>query len=308
MIIFSSLLISCQDSGDLNEIEPKETVILGQFLDDWTYQVFPDIRDNFDIAEFRVWTPKNNLPPRAILVLASSFNSNALNLALSEEWQEYAKTENIALLGVHLESNSSGSYYPFASDGSGKAMNTALKMIAKKNQLTQLIGLPIMAKGYSAGGAFSYYLSDYLPERVLAFANIRGGVGSTSRANSNSMGLMIIGEHDVESNRNSMRNAVRDKRRISGLWSYVVEPDVDHYGDLDKADAFIKTFFSLALEKKLAIDGTSQLQIIPESIGWLGDNENLQYFIYDDFHDDKTNASWLPNEEFAKAWKEFQLK
>lgn len=307
-IIFSSLLISCQGSDDVNEINPIEQVELGRFLDDWAYEVFPGIHDNFDIAEFRVWIPDNNLPPKAILVLSSNYNSNALNLVLSEEWQQYAEMENIALLGVHLESNSSDTYYPLASGGSGKAMTTALNMIAQKNQYSQLIGLPILAKGYSGGGAFSYYLSDYLPERVLAFANIRGGVGATTRANSNTMGLMIIGEHDGDLNRASMRNAVMEKRMISGLWNYVIEPDVDHYGDLDKADALIKTFFSLALAKKLANNGTNQLQVIPESTGWLGDNEKLQYFIYGEFQDDKTNASWLPSEEFAEAWKDFQLK
>lgn len=138
--MFFLLLISCGDGED--DVPDQLELPGGEFIDEFSYRVFPRPRDNFNIAEFRLWVPeKKDL--KAIMVLLHSYNSNGLVMANSTFWQKFATDENLAILSVHFkESNTTNSYYAFASHGSGSALLEGLKVLSAKYADVGLDELP----------------------------------------------------------------------------------------------------------------------------------------------------------------------
>lgn len=164
-------LIGC--SSDEIQPEPEPEKPIGEFIDDWTYRIFPEAPyTNFDIAEFRMWVPQENTNLRAVLVLLTCYNGSALGLANSSEWRAYAEKERLAICGVNFKSLENGGNYAQASSGSGRALIDAIDQIATKHAISQISKLPFLMRGYSAGGNFSYSFSSFLPEKVVGLVSI----------------------------------------------------------------------------------------------------------------------------------------
>jgi len=308
LLSFALVLVwSC--GGDSEEIiSPPETKI-GEFIDENTYRVFPTKNDNFGVAEFRLWVPETSQALKAVVVLVHSYNSNGLGFANSTYWQEFAKKENVALLAVNLTiSNSSSVSYTDARRGSGKALLFSLEQLAEKIGQPYVNDLPILMRGYSAGGVFSNSFSDFQSERLLGFANIRGGgLHLTSENNIRIPAMMFFGEFDAVERNNRIVETIAIKRKLGANWSLIMEPGLDHFGSLDKAEDMIQFFFSKVLEHRLGGSG-GELKEIKEADGWLGDNVRLEAYSFDDYPYDITKASWLIDEEFSLKWLDFQAK
>jgi len=310
LLLFLLLIFGC---NIISFEEPISTLpepeVNGEFIDDWTYKVYPNSQDNFDVAEFRLWTPENTTNLKAILILAHSNNSNALGLARSESWQEYANSENLGILAVHLKSfSTTAKHYSDARGGSGDALLLALDSITQRNNIQYINDLPFLMRGYSAGGMFSYHFSAFKPKRLIAFVNIRGSrLEETPSINKNIPGLMLLGENESPIGNQHMKNIVISKRREGGAWSYAIEPNQDHFGNLEPSDALAKTFFSAALIQRLSND-TNQLISIAENSGWLGDNVSKNTFPFNNYPNAVDEASWLIDETFAHQWKNYQFE
>ncbi len=269
---------------------------------------YPAKNDNFTVAEFRLWVPSNIDEINAILILASSYNSNGLGLAHLNDWQEYAEKENLSLLSVHLKSTPTGNSYTDASGGSGAALIKAVEAITNKHNIKRINSLPFLSRGYSGGGSFSFSFSVFLEDRTIAFANIRGQMSILSITNTSTPGLVIMGENDLGQRNYNILNSVLSNRGDGALWCYAIEPVVDHFGELVESDILIKQFFSVALKRRLAEDGSKPLQYIMESSGWLGDIITKETFPYAEYPNSTKVASWLIDSEFAYSWRNFQIK
>ena len=305
LIVILTVISGCKKSPVQDEPDQPKPISIGEFIDDWTFRVNP--YGNFDIGEFRLWLPDSTDDLRAILVLSNYHNSYGLGLASNDEWQTYAKQEKLAILAVHLESfpNSQG-YYSYASGGSGSALLKALDSLAQRHQIEKLLDLPFLLRGYSAGGVFSYHFSDYQPQRVIAFANIRGGsLNVTEPENKIIPGLMLGGENDAATRNERIAEIVLSKRNEGANWAYAIEPNEDHFGSVTNSDKLIRAFFSKALAKR-KIEGSNQLIAISEDSGWLGNNETQEIFSFDSYPTAKSEASWLIDEDFALLWKDYQ--
>jgi hypothetical protein len=309
------VLFACKKTATQSDTNTYQPVFIDHFIDDWACAVNPGTGANFDVAEFRLWIPDTIDVPKvkAILVLAEGSNSNATNMTISNDWRAYAIANKIALMGVHLESKSSQTVfdnYANASGGSGEALIKALEAITTHNHVPHIAALPFLLRGYSAGGMFSYFFSDYQPKRVIAFADIRGWIINQNASETKYIpGLFLIGELDMplSSQRDMMQQIVQSKRKQDGLWSYAIEPDADHFAGLAASDSLIKLFFSSALTYRLSTASNDLLTIAPAS-GWLGNTDTKSIFPYATYPEEKEKAGWLIDESFAKAWKEFQKK
>lgn len=294
------LFISC--SSEKIDPEPETMQDIGEFLDDWTFRVFPEPPyNNFDVAEFRLWVPENHSDLKAILVLIHNANSNALGLAKSEEWQAFAEQERLALCGV----NFTGGSYPSALGGSGQALIDAIEQIAMRNGIPKVSTLPYFMRGYSAGGNFSYSFSSFKPEKVVGLVSIRGGQLEATSINALVPGLVLTGELEGDQRNEFLKGIVLDKRNNSGLWSFAIEPNATHFSNLEASDNLAKIFFSSILKKRLSLD-PDPLITIPENSGWLGNVTRTNIYPYADYPGNKTSAFWLTDEDFATAWIEFQ--
>ncbi|WP_347922788.1 hypothetical protein [Pontimicrobium sp. SW4] len=280
----------------------NESKPVGEFIDNWTFNVFSKTSFDFEEAKFRLWLPEDEENIRAILVLLSFHNGSTFGDMTLEEWQTYAKDEKLGLLGVTLR----GGNYPDVSMGSGEALIKALDTITYKNNIPDIGKLPLLLKGYSAGGVFSYNFSHLKPERVIAFVNIRGGgINPTSNTNNNVPGLMLLGENDESSRNQRMTDVVLSKRAEGNLYGLAIEPDMDHFGGLFTSWRLTRAFFSAALDKRLTPE-TNTLNNIQENSGWLGNNTTKEIHAFDNYPNATIEASWLIDETFAEKWKAYQ--
>ena len=299
---FYILFINCTDKEIVPELDNNQP--LGEFIDDFTYRIFPKPTDNFDIAEFKLWIPDNTDNLKAVLVLIPHYNGNGLSLVNISKWQEFARQENLVLCGVKFQVQNNLKDYSEASLGSGKALMNAVEKIAVKNNHSSISSLPFLMRGYSAGGVFSYNFSAYKPELVVGFVNIRGwSLESTSSVNKHIPGLTLIGQ--LEGRNEYVRNLILNKRSEGGLWSFAIEPGANHFYDLTASDNLAIDFFTSIINKRIS-DHSNELIMISENSGWLG---NLSLNIvsqYEDYMEDRSNAFWLTDETFANKWLDFQ--
>lgn len=301
------LVVSCS-SDDSGPVQKEEEITEdGEFLDDWTYRVFPKApNNNYDIGEFRLWVPENPTDLKAILVLLTNYNGNSLGLPVSADWQAYAEKERLALVGVHLQSFEGTYFYDDATRGSGQALEDAIKTIASKNGIEKVADLPFLLRGYSGGGVFSYYFSIHSPERTVGFVNIRGGSLYHNPANNTQVpGLLLVGSLEGNQRIDLLKGIVLDKRLSGGPWSFAVERDADHFYFLEASDELAKVYFSSLLKKRISVN-TGELKSLAEDSGWLGNIAGTKAFPFADYPDEKDRAIWLVDEDFAKAWIEYQ--
>jgi hypothetical protein len=298
--------------------EPQEDtyvpISVGKFLDNWTCSINPGVGANFDIGEFRLWVPDittvSNL--KAVLVVLDHVNSNGLGMVNDSTWRKYATANNVALLSVHLENTKLPTNYPYADarNGSGKALILAVEAIAQKNSISSVAALPFLIRGYSAGGMFGYFFSAFKPSRVVAFSNIRGWyIMETPDENKTVPALFLMAEQDVMTDvpPDNVLQLVIKKRYAGGLWAFAQEPGASHYSSLLKSDSLTRQFFSAALSKRTT-NGITTLLSIPQESGWLGNNASNEAVPYDNYTANKKAASWLIDENVAKAWIAYQKK
>lgn len=319
-LLLCALFITCgiackkQSAEEDTSLTTYVPISVGKFLDDWTCSVNPGVGGNFELAEFRLWVPDTTTTSelRAILILADHFNSNGLGLANDPDWRSYAIANKIALLGVRLEMTwgPANYHYSEARNGSGEALLKALTAIAGRHQFPKVAELPLLIRGYSAGGMFAYYFTAYKPERVVAFANFRGWhIDETPETNKGIPGLFLLGEEDPQTGvpPDNVQQLIRNKRLKNGLWGFAVEPEADHFADLARSDSLTRLFFSSALNQRVK-NGSVILNEISQTNGWLGNNALNTAAAYNVYSSDKVQASWLIDEAVAKAWVKYQKK
>lgn len=269
----------------------------------WIYRAPPSA--NYLVAEFRVWIPENITKINAVLVLLPGFNSDGTQYLDFEEWRTYAEEEGLALCGVYFESDFEGPYYGVATEGSGQALEDALHIIGERNNVPEIGTLPLLLRGYSAGGIFSYYYSVFKTERVVGFVNIRGvSLQPTSAINNQIPGIIFVGDREQIARKEYLKDIVLQKRAEGALWSYAVEPDAHHFTKTEKPDELTRTFFSSILSKRIN-SNTNELNVINETSGWLGNRLGSGIVPYEDYGGDPSTFFWLPDENVARAWLEF---
>ncbi|HET6227943.1 MAG TPA: hypothetical protein VFF27_16785 [Bacteroidia bacterium] len=312
------LFFACKKTKDEpEEVVEEKQMSVGTFSDPWTCSILKGSNSNFDIAEFTLWLPNpaDVSGLKAILVLANHSNSNGLGLVYAKEWQDFAKQNNVALMALHLENLNPRldlfDLYFEAEKGSGQALLMALEAITNRNSIPSVNALPLLFRGYSAGGIYGYNFSAFKPDRVIAFSNIRGwALHDTPADNIGVPGLFLIAELDTEKYENIvprelMEHSVLAKRKQHALYSYAIEPNEDHSGDVRKSDSLSRVFFAAALKQRIK-SGSNTLLSISEESGWLGNNALLTVSSYDTYSTTKNEASWLINEEVANKWISYQ--
>lgn len=277
-------LLSCNSNTEINKETLNED--LGKFKDDWTFEFFMIAPEK---NVFRLWVPKN-IKPKAIMVLAPGNAGDGTDLVKLKHWQEYAEKEELILMGVFVRSDM---------EGSASRLLKALEIISKQNKLEGVSNLPILLRGFSHGGVFSYTFSQLYKDRVLAFANIKGNLFEVE--NRMPPGLFISGEKDLETRNASIKKAFLSQREKKGIACYALEPEVGH--DVGNSDDLVKSFFKSVLDKRLS--GQNIISVINEEEIYLGDNSSFSVFEFSNYLKEKKEASCILDLEFGSSWKEF---
>lgn len=240
-------------------------------------------------AEFRLWIPEEADAVGCLIVLAPGRNGDSRTWIEDPAWQALARRWNCGLLGSLL----TGDYYYVAKEWSGVLLLKALAAFAAKSGHPGLTDARLAFFGHSTGGQFSCSFVDWRPERVLAFVACKGNLKEWNLdANKRAVpGLWIIGRKDSESIAENMTGSFCEGRRLGAPWALAVQPNGGHeIGEgQNLAIAYFDAILAAPNEKTPWIGNLRTHEISPASVPT---------------PDFQLNA-WLPDREFADAWKNF---
>jgi hypothetical protein len=287
LFLLITVFLSCNKPQTITP--PRADIIRGEFIDDWTYEVF----GNEAVKNvYRLWIPEGKTP-RAIVVLTPGNLSSGLRLVNVQKWREFAIKENVALLGVYLSAVEDNETIK-------RSITTAISEIAKARGVQYLNNSPFLFSGHSSGGRFSTIFSSVLSYQTLAFANIKGPTAEANSALPPS--LFIRGENDNASLNENIMNAFLKQKQFGAVTCFAVEKGWGH--DMSgKSENLIRDFFSAILKERLHIDNTF-IELNIENM-FLGNSETLQAASYQNYQADKGNASHLINKDFKDSWLYF---
>ncbi|MCP4219646.1 MAG: hypothetical protein GY765_33750, partial [bacterium] len=280
---------------------------------DYSYEIFPTETDNFTKAQFSFKLLAEAEDFRGFLILLPGHNQDGTSLVDVPQWQEFARLERLALVGVFFQDEPDSYWtpkaYKYAEYGSGEALFSAIENFCDSIGKPGKSQLPFVLWGHSAGGVFSYYFTSHYPERVVCFAALRSGgyyqdpVRETNKVPS----LIVAGERDESWIREAIIDLFNAKRSEGGLWCRAVEPDIGH--DIGHSDKLVMPFYHAVLAQRLPgeITSAAEMKEAVEETGWAGDTRDYLIAPYMTYTNDATPACWIPDENTARAWQLFSL-
>jgi dienelactone hydrolase len=282
---------------------------------DVQWEIKPRAADNFTKAIFRIWIPENTKQLRGLLVLLPGWNSDGRPLADKETWRTFARENQFALVACFLRSqkisleNPRWMYrcYWMAELGSGKALIDALKKFSGLTGRPEIENLPVLIRGYSAGGQFSYSFACYAPERIIGFVSVKGVYyfSKASAQTSEVPAIFILGENDHYRQIPRVMRLFKKYRAQGAPWAVAIEPDAGH--EAGNSDDLVLPFLNALVKKRLE-DGKNHykdIKPIEPSESWLCDLKTHRIFPYKEGLRDIKEAAWLPDKNVAEVWQCF---
>jgi hypothetical protein len=154
------------------------------------------------------------------------------------------------------------------------------------------------------------------PEKTIAFIANKGCCYNDrmpSAAALKTPGILISGELDTPTRRDSIQGLFDDNRPRGALWSWIEQEGEAHSG---RADSLVLPFMAEAIRLRYpmgqmptATNGVTLLDL-NESDGWLADHSTWKSGLtkvttYADYAGDKDEAGWLLNERVATVYRAF---
>lgn len=276
----------------------------------WQTEIKPGLKDNFTKAAFSLWLDETAPPPVALLVIVPGWNGDGRGAVNDAGWQAYARKQQLGLMGVYLQSNERDDQTPpyhVADQGSGAAFLNAISQLARDAKRPQLARAGLLILGHSAGGQFGYGMACYAPERIIAFAAIKGGYyfSKPKAATFHTPELFIIGERDEAFRAINITKTFAVGRSKAAPWCMAFEPNSGH--EEGKSNDLILPFFSGVL----AIRGhknNAPVSANDSSGYWVGIRSSLEINNANEVStqtDGILRTVWLPDKITAQAWRIF---
>lgn len=237
-------------------------------------------------ADIYVVTPAAN--PEAVLVLAPGCNGDGRHLVFDPAWNEYAKNNRLALVGLSFASTDEdiqdGTGYYYASRGSGALLLEALDKLFKKP-------LPLLLYGFSGGAHFTSRFSEWKPDRVLAWCAYSAAWWDAPQA-SEAMppGIVACGEHDERLG--ASLAYFKQGRAVGKPWLWI-EVRGNGHTPATLLDAFVRDYFRSVLARAPE-PSTGGLWVDVDSLDALSDDESRQK---------KYCSGWLPSMGLSESWR-----
>ena len=271
----------------------------------WDAEIAPKPGDNFIEAKFRLRLDELGGLVKGLLVLSPGWNGDGRGLVDDAGWRQFARQAGFGIVGVCLRSGSDKeSVYHIVDQGSGDAFCRALVELAKSSRHPEVSNAPLLAWGHSAGGQFSYGLACFMPERVIAFAAVKGGIYQT-RFNPMALkipGIFMIGAKDEPWRLASITQIFESGRQSGAVWCVAWEANSGH--EIGRSREVIEPFFKDTLALRMT---GGKLRDVAPAKGWVGVRATLEIkppgapCVLDPMR-----TAWLPGERSAKAWAGFE--
>jgi hypothetical protein len=268
-------------------------------------------------VKFDLWIPEGVKTVKGIVTISG--HGSGLGLYKHAELRKMARELRLALFMFNGNPMQRG-FWPRS------LLYERLKAFGEKSGHSELERAPLFLYGHSNGTGFSAIFPATESARVWAWVSMRPGttfqVYQTGAAQV--PGLVIFGEDDAFLARPSKEEnlAVVDamRRNHRALWCRAVEPKTGH-GPGEKTWPLVFSFLRHTFAARVPVDANAsassdagKLQVLTVESGCLGKNwdaakggyQALAIAPYAEFTGDRSSASWLVNEAFAKDWQAFQ--
>jgi pimeloyl-ACP methyl ester carboxylesterase len=231
-----------------------------------------------------------------------------------EMWRQTAKSLQFVLLrprfSAMTESDAAvvAGVFNDARLGGADALVRALEMLAKDTGHTELRDIPLLFWGHSAAGPFGASFAALHPGRTLGSVRYHSGPAHLDVENfARVPALFFIGGKDPTPAAIKLLPETQARwksgRSKGAPWTWAVEPEASHASpeEVQQANALLIPWITAIVRERLR-DMTSVREIAVER-GWLANINDRTTASYDIFRDPKSDASWLPDEATAQAWR-----
>lgn len=272
-----------------------------------TYDINYSSGTNYETAGFRYWAPKTDIGYRALLVIVPGYNSDGRNAVNDTIWQTFACENKLAVVACYFKDYKNPDiFYREASKGSGNALLDAINQFAEISNHPEILKIPFIMYGESAGGQFNYEFACWKPERVLTFVVNKGGYYHTAfapEATRKTPAIFFIGENDLFYRKDIIQGIYSMNRKLGAYWTLIAEKDIGHDCKVSKPLA-IKYFENII---PLRLTSSNKLADLNEIEYYLGNWETKTVKPFRGATNSDSLTVWIPNSAFAKIWvKQFE--
>jgi dienelactone hydrolase len=256
----------------------------------------------------RMWVPPGLAAVNGIVIYGNGAGADMRRAAEAPWLQQFAELHDFALIGTSLWGNLSGTEI--------NVWDQHLQALATASGHPELVHAPWAPMGFSNGGQMSYGFNALRPDKTIAFITNKGCCYNNltpPAASLKTPGILIAGELDTATRRNSIRGLFETNRPRGALWSWVEQEGMAHEG---LADELVLPFMAEAIRLRYPEDQAPTatqgvaLRTLNEVDGWLVDQSTwksglTQIASYDDYAGNKQSAGWLLNENVAYLYRAF---
>ncbi len=257
---------------------------------------------SYNYADFRLWINDSTDTLRGIYWFMHPNNGDSRNVVYDTMYQNLVTQQDFALLGAHI-------FNMHMDSGIGDAVIAAMDSFAISSGHQEISLIPFFINGFSWGGQFGYHFAKWMPEKVLGLITQKGGYHDTTNAGSaiEIPTLMIVGEEDLDYRIENLSGIFYNHRYINAKWILAMEPGAGHtqVTDYNFLNSFFNTVTNLRIIDSVDIDEINQLNIIPDSIGWLGNQISHRIGSWNCYDGNFDSSSWFPSKTIGEHWQNF---
>ena len=250
-------------------------------------------------ADVYTWSVTAN--PRAVLVLCPGFNGNGEELIRQPAWQEFARTNHIALCAISFASPekevlAQHGYY-LAARGSGDVLLHSIRIGFGRD-------LPILAYGFSGGAHFTASLVNWKPERILSWCAYSAAWWEEPAAHPAATPPGIVACGDADAARYGASLTFFNQGRAFGRpWTWVSLGGTEHARSVP-LDQFVRAYFAAVLRQGATPQGqqTAGARLVPGPAGTWRDVDTKEEVPAGRTPLQPMLACWLPDRAVATLW------
>ena len=257
---------------------------------------------SYTYADFRIWINDSTDTLKGIYWFMHPNNGDSRDIVTDTAYQNLAQGQNFAVLGARI-------FNMHMDTGIGDAVIAAMDSFAILSEHQELSFIPFFINGYSWGGQFAYHFTKWNPERIVGFITQKGGYHDTTNAELAIQvpALMIVGEDDLDYRIENLTNIFLNHRPEGAKWILAMEPGVGHtlVTDYSFLNTFFNTVADLRVPDNINVFEPITLQTLPDSIGWLGNQETYTIGSWNCYNGNIDSSSWFPDREVGEKWQNF---
>ena len=256
----------------------------------------------YNYADFRIWLADSIDEFHGIYWFMHHNNGDSRDIVYDEGLREVSSRNNFILMGAHI-------YNMHMNSGIGDAVIAAMDSFAVISGHPEIENTPFFINGYSWGGQFGYHFTKWIPERVIGFITQKGGYHDTTHAGSaiEVPGYMFVAEDDLPYRIENLTGIFEDHRPLGAKWILAMEQGATHteITDWNLLNTYFETVTDLRLPENLDMSQTVPLNILSDTIAWLGDRTTWEIGSWECYNDSVDSACWFLSRTVGEQWQTF---